>query len=100
MRPAVGIVRVSETGGREEDSARQDGDATRSLHSPETQRELIREYCERMGWELLAFGEPELDVSGRLPLDRRPGADAPRRTPTVESAVTATPTTAGGPTDD
>lgn len=60
-RRAIGIVRVSQTKGREGES----------FHSPETQRGRIRGAAEQHGWELLDV-VPELDVSGGKRLDERP----------------------------
>lgn len=60
---AIGIVRVSQVNDRDEEGR---------FSSPEDQQDAIREACERNGWQLLPFGRPELDVSGGLPLDRRP----------------------------
>ena len=62
MKRAIGIVRVSEVGGRRDDQ----------FHSPAGQRARIEAECERNGWDLLPFGKPELNVSGGLPLDQRP----------------------------
>lgn len=59
---AIGIVRVSQVAGREGDS----------FASPGTQAERIRAACERDGLELLEILR-ELDVSGGLALDKRPG---------------------------
>ena len=61
-RRAIGIIRVSEVGGR-------DGD---SFTSPEVQAERIQDACERDGLELVELLQ-ELDVSGGKPLDQRPG---------------------------
>lgn len=67
---AIGIVRVSERGSREEATEQKAG----NFHSPEKQRERIREVCRREGWRLLDLGPyEEINVSGALPLDRRPG---------------------------
>jgi DNA invertase Pin-like site-specific DNA recombinase len=63
---AIGIVRVSEQGERDDDS----------FHSPEQQAERIRSACEQKGLTLLRIEEPEIDVSGGLPLGRRPGLAA------------------------
>lgn len=57
---AIGIVRVSETKGREGES----------FHSPETQRDRIRVACEANGWQLVEVHE-ELDVSGGKSLVQR-----------------------------
>jgi DNA invertase Pin-like site-specific DNA recombinase len=59
---AVGIVRVSETKGR-------DGER---FASPAEQRQRIKTACERDGISLVDVYE-ELDVSGGKPLDQRPG---------------------------
>ena len=61
-RKAIGIVRVSQTKGR-------DGD---SFASPATQAELIRVVCERDRLALLDVLD-ELDVSGGADLSNRPG---------------------------
>ena len=61
-RRAIGIVRVSQVGGR-------DGD---SFASPAEQRDRIQAACERDGLKLVDVFE-ELDVSGGRPLDQRPG---------------------------
>ena len=58
---AIGIVRVSQTKGREGET----------FHSPKTQRERIEEECQRQGFELLTIGE-ELDVKGGADLAKRP----------------------------
>ncbi|MGZ6588928.1 MAG: recombinase family protein [Solirubrobacteraceae bacterium] len=59
---AIGIIRVSQTNGREGES----------FASPKDQRDRIKLVCERAGFELLDVLS-ELDVSGRRPLDQRPG---------------------------
>lgn len=61
-RRAVGIIRVSETKGREGES----------FISPKEQADRIRQACERDGLKLVRIFE-ELDVSGGKPLDQRPG---------------------------
>lgn len=61
-RRAIGIVRVSQVGGREGSS----------FASPETQLERIRAEAVRGGLELVAVHE-ELDVSGGANLQDRPG---------------------------
>ena len=61
-RSAIGIVRVSQTKGREGDS----------FASPSQQRERIEATCERDGLKLLEIRE-DLDVSGGTPLERRSG---------------------------
>jgi len=61
-RRAIGIVRVSETKGRERES----------FASPVEQRGRIEAECEREGLRLMDVVE-ELDVSGGTPLDRRHG---------------------------
>ena len=57
---AIGIVRVSQTRGREGDS----------FHSPDQQRERIEQACARERLKLIDTFE-ELDVSGGKPLDKR-----------------------------
>ncbi|MHB1538553.1 MAG: recombinase family protein [Solirubrobacteraceae bacterium] len=64
-RRAVGIVRVSRTGGREGER----------FVSPGEQRERIEAACERDGLQLVAIHE-ELDVSGGKALAERPGLSA------------------------
>lgn len=59
---AIGVVRVSQVGGREGDS----------FTSPDTQRERIAAWCDRDGLELVASVD-ELDVSGGTPLHERAG---------------------------
>ncbi|HEY5343200.1 MAG TPA: recombinase family protein [Solirubrobacteraceae bacterium] len=59
---AIGIVRVSQTRGREGES----------FTSPTTQLSRIRGECERRGAKLLRHHE-ELDVSGTRPLEKRKG---------------------------
>src|SRR5690349_9734362 len=61
-RRAIGIVRVSETKGREGDS----------FVSPVEQEDRIRAACKREGLKLLEV-VPEMDVSGGRPLAERPG---------------------------
>jgi site-specific DNA recombinase len=61
-RVAIGIVRVSQTAGREGES----------FVSPTEQADRIRDACERDGLDLLEIHE-ELDVSGGADLHRRPG---------------------------
>ena len=61
-RKAIGIVRVSETKGREGPS----------FASPPEQRGRIEDECERRGLELIEVVE-ELDMPGRTPLAKRPG---------------------------
>jgi DNA invertase Pin-like site-specific DNA recombinase len=65
MRRAIGIVRVSQVGGREGES----------FASPGEQRDRIVSACEREGLELIDVLE-ELDVSGRAPLEKRHGLRA------------------------
>jgi DNA invertase Pin-like site-specific DNA recombinase len=64
-RPKVervfGIIRVSEQGDREDER----------LHSPANQLDAIRKECEKDGLTLVAY-DPELNVSGGLPLEQRP----------------------------
>lgn len=62
---AVGIVRVSVTGGREGER----------FVSPDEQRDRIKAVCARDGLTLIAVHE-ELDVSGGKPLAQRPGLGA------------------------
>jgi site-specific DNA recombinase len=62
LAAAVGIVRVSRTGGREGES----------FASPGEQRSRIEAACERDGLELLTVHE-ELDVSGGTPIEQRSG---------------------------
>ena len=62
MPRAVGIVRVSQVKGREEEEG---------FASPGVQRDRIADLCQREGLTLAATHE-ELDVSGSLALDRRP----------------------------
>jgi DNA invertase Pin-like site-specific DNA recombinase len=62
LAAAVGIVRVSRSGGREGES----------FASPAEQRQRIEAACERDGLELLVVHE-ELDVSGGTPLEQREG---------------------------
>jgi DNA invertase Pin-like site-specific DNA recombinase len=61
-RRAIGIVRVSETKGREGES----------FASPGEQLDRIKAACARDGLQLVQSHE-ELDVSGGRPLDQRPG---------------------------
>src|SRR3954453_21196426 len=65
QRRAIGIVRVSQTRGREGER----------FVSPEQQRDRIDTACARDGLTLLAVHE-ELDVSGGKPLADRPGLRA------------------------
>ena len=62
QRRAIGIIRVSVTGGREGES----------FASPREQAERIAAQCERDGLTLVKTFE-EMDVSGGKPLDQRPG---------------------------
>lgn len=62
MKRAIGILRISEVGGREGDR----------FHSPAIQRERIERDCERWGLELADVFE-ELDVSGGRPIAKRKG---------------------------
>jgi site-specific DNA recombinase len=57
---AVGIIRVSELGGRDDPS------------SPKDQRDAIEKACRDRKFRLIEAFE-ELDISGRTPLERRPG---------------------------
>ena len=65
QRRAIGIVRVSQTRGREGER----------FVSPEEQRERIEAACARDGLELIDTFD-ELDVSGGKSLDGRPGLSA------------------------
>jgi len=65
QRRAIGIVRVSQTKGREGER----------FVSPEEQRERIEAACERDGLALIAVYE-EMDVSGGKSLAERPGLSA------------------------
>jgi DNA invertase Pin-like site-specific DNA recombinase len=56
-----GIIRISEQGDREDER----------LHSPENQLAAIQAECNARGYELVDY-DPEVDVSGGLPLIRRP----------------------------
>src|SRR4051794_31999359 len=64
QRRAVGVVRVSQPGDRDE--------ADGHFHSPEDQRTRIRDLCAGQGFRLLEIYDPELKVSGTAPLDERP----------------------------
>ena len=59
----VVVVRVSEKGDREDEH----------FHSPEVQIEAARRWARDRGERLVASPIPEIDVSGRLPLSKRPG---------------------------
>jgi len=59
----VVVVRVSEKGDREDEH----------FHSPEVQIEAARRWAKDRGERLVASPLPEIDVSGRLPLSKRPG---------------------------
>ncbi len=59
----VVVVRVSEKGDREDEH----------FHSPEVQIEAARRWARDRGERLVASPFPEIDVSGWLPLSRRPG---------------------------
>src|SRR5438093_11601263 len=59
----VVVVRVSEKGDREGEH----------FHSPEVQIEAARRWAKDRGERLVASPIPEIDVSGRLPLSKRPG---------------------------
>ena len=59
----VVVVRVSEKGDREDEH----------FHSPEVQIEAARRWARDRGERLVGAPIPEIDVSGRLPLSRRPG---------------------------
>ena len=59
----VVVVRVSEKGDREDEH----------FHSPEVQIEAAMRWARDRGERLVASPIPEIDVSGKLPLSRRPG---------------------------
>src|SRR5438552_3713828 len=59
----VVVVRVSEKGDREDEH----------FHSPEVQIEAARRWAKDRGERLAASPIPEIDVSGKLPLSKRPG---------------------------
>ena len=59
----VVVVRVSEKGDREDEH----------FHSPEVQIEAAMRWAKDRGERLVASPIPEIDVSGRLPLSKRPG---------------------------
>ena len=59
----VVVVRVSEKGDREDER----------FHSPEVQIEAARRWARDRGERLVASPIPEIDVSGKLPLSKRPG---------------------------
>ena len=59
----VVVVRVSEKGDREDER----------FHSPEVQLEAARRWARDRGEWLVASPIPEIDVSGKLPLSKRPG---------------------------
>src|SRR6478735_7750854 len=59
----VVVVRVSEKGDREDEH----------FHSPEVQTEAATRWAKDRGERLVASPIPEIDVSGRLPLSKRPG---------------------------
>src|SRR3974390_1105742 len=59
----VVVVRVSEKGDREDEH----------FHSPEVQIEAARRWAKDRGERLVASPIPEIDVSGKLPLSKRPG---------------------------
>src|SRR6516165_3673905 len=59
----VVVVRVSEKGDREDEH----------FHSPEVRIEAARRWAKGRGERLVASPIPEIDVSGRLPLSKRPG---------------------------
>ncbi len=63
MRRAIGIIRVSQVGGREGES----------FASPSTQRERIRGACTTEGLRLLDVLDETNSVSGGAELDHRPG---------------------------
>jgi len=59
----VMVVRVSEKGDREDEH----------FHSPEVQIEAATRWAKERGERLVASPIPEIDVSGKLPLSKRPG---------------------------
>src|SRR6516162_879567 len=59
----VVVVRVSEKGDREDEH----------FHSPEVQIEAAMRWARERGERLVASPIPEIDVSGKLPLSKRPG---------------------------
>jgi len=59
----VVVVRVSEKGDREDEH----------FHSPEVQIEAATRWASDRGERLVAAPIPEIDVSGKLPLSKRPG---------------------------
>ena len=59
----VVVVRVSEKGDREDEH----------FHSPEVQIEAARRWARDRGERLVPSPIPEIDVSGKLPLSKRPG---------------------------
>jgi len=59
----VVVVRVSEKGDREDEH----------FHSPEVQIEAAMRWAKDRGERLVAAPIPEIDVSGKLPLSKRPG---------------------------
>ena len=59
----VVVVRVSEKGDREDEH----------FHSPEVQIEAAMRWAKDRGERLVASPIPEIDVSGKLPLSKRPG---------------------------
>src|ERR1700751_6474314 len=59
----VVVVRVSEKGDREDEH----------FHSPEVQIGAARRWARDGGERLVAAPIPEIDVSGKLPLSKRPG---------------------------
>jgi hypothetical protein len=59
----VVVVRVSEKGDREDEH----------FHSPEVQIEAAMRWAKDRGERLAVSPIPEIDVSGRLPLSKRPG---------------------------
>jgi DNA invertase Pin-like site-specific DNA recombinase len=59
----VVVVRVSDKGDREDEH----------FHSPEVQIAAARRWARDRGERLVASSFPEIDVSGKLPLSKRPG---------------------------
>ena len=57
----LGIIRVSEQGDREDEH----------LHSPTNQLDALRKECDKPSFTLIGY-DPEIDVSGGLPLEERP----------------------------
>lgn len=64
-RRAVGVIRVSKVGKRDQKGEER-------FVSPREQRAKLSEWCQTQGITLVSVRE-ELDVSGKRPLDKRPG---------------------------